>query len=392
MEINRFNRVKPLFLGIIIFLGCFYSLPGRAEAKTVKQYNDEIGTKTKNLEDLKRTLEDKKREKKKIEDEEKKIKIELKKIQTKLANNQREKEKLRKNIIDATKKLKRSETELQAAGWEKKQWTEIYDSEADSINRLYHSYYRLFEGSFSEALRLKSLDKKKEYIEQAAERENSSRRAMNSWVEAKNRLTALKAKKEAIAADFTGIQKEKKELLNTTAGRRIVAEDEIKTLTETAAALEDLIGRLETDKRKSESTRPAGVAQRIRKQLPWPVSGKVITTFGKNKHPELDTFVISNGIRIQTTNGAVIKSVGKGEVAFAGEFRSYGLMVVIDHDGKFYSIYGHLGEITVEEGQKINTGEILGKLSESGEAVLYFEIRFEGKAEDPDAWLIQPSQ
>ena len=85
--------------------------------------------------------------------------------------------------------------------------------------------------------------------------------------------------------------------------------------------------------------------------------------------------------------GTEVKPVDKGEVLFTGEFRSYGQMVIIDHGSTFYSIYGQLGEINVEEGQKVKATDTIGKLSSKKEPILYFEIRHNGKPEDPVAWL-----
>ena len=109
--------------------------------------------------------------------------------------------------------------------------------------------------------------------------------------------------------------------------------------------------------------------------------------YGKNKHPDLNTNVISNGIKIKARNNAIIKSVDEGEVVFTGEFRSYGKMIIIDHKGVFFSVYGELGNILVSEGQAVSRGANIAKLGSGDNSVLYFEIRQYNVPENPVLWL-----
>jgi septal ring factor EnvC (AmiA/AmiB activator) len=122
--------------------------------------------------------------------------------------------------------------------------------------------------------------------------------------------------------------------------------------------------------------------------LPWPVAGRVRVAFGRRKHPRFDTYTVENGIEIAAPEGATVTAVHEGTVAFADRFRGYGLMVVIDHGGKHHTLYAHLAELRVQAGQKVTTGQVLGVAGGSVEGPgLYFEIRFQGRPEDPAEWL-----
>ena len=122
--------------------------------------------------------------------------------------------------------------------------------------------------------------------------------------------------------------------------------------------------------------------------LPWPVAGRVRVAFGRRKHPRFDTYTVENGIEIAAPEGATVTAVHEGTVAFADRFRGYGLMVVIDHGGKHHTLYAHLAELRVQAGQKVSTGQVLGVAGGSVEGPgLYFEIRFQGRPEDPAEWL-----
>jgi murein hydrolase activator len=129
----------------------------------------------------------------------------------------------------------------------------------------------------------------------------------------------------------------------------------------------------------------------FRGSLPWPVEGRVKIPFGPRRHPKFDTYTIENGIEIEAPLDRPVRAVHEGVVAFADRFLGYGLMVVLDHGAKHYTLYAHLGELSVKPGDKLVAGQVLGTtgagLDGNG---LYFEVRFQGKAEDPLEWLAKP--
>ena len=132
----------------------------------------------------------------------------------------------------------------------------------------------------------------------------------------------------------------------------------------------------------------------FRGTLPWPLAGRVREGFGRRKHPRFDTYTIHNGIEIEAPAESPVGAVFDGTVVFADRFRGYGLMVVLDHGGKHHSLYAHLGETGVEVGQKATAGELLGSVGSSGlqGPGLYFEMRFQGRPEDPLDWLKKPEK
>lgn len=122
--------------------------------------------------------------------------------------------------------------------------------------------------------------------------------------------------------------------------------------------------------------------------LAWPVPGHVRVPFGLRKHPRFDTYTVQNGIEIEAPLESPVHAVHEGTVVFADLFRGYGLMVVLDHGGKHHSLYAHLAEIRARPGQKLQAGEVLGTVGTGLEGPgLYFEMRFQGRPEDPQEWL-----
>jgi murein hydrolase activator len=127
----------------------------------------------------------------------------------------------------------------------------------------------------------------------------------------------------------------------------------------------------------------------FRGQLSWPAEGRIRSGFGRHKHPRFDTYTVQNGVEIDSPVDSPVRAVYEGTVVFADRFRGYGLMVVVDHGGKHHTLYAHLAEVSVEIGQKLAAADVLGTVgatSVEGPGV-YFEMRFQGRPEDPAEWL-----
>jgi septal ring factor EnvC (AmiA/AmiB activator) len=122
--------------------------------------------------------------------------------------------------------------------------------------------------------------------------------------------------------------------------------------------------------------------------LPWPTEGHVRVPFGRRKHPKFDVYTLQNGIEIDAPIDAPVTAVHEGTVVFADRFKGYGLMVVLDHGGKHHSLYAHLGEVRVSLGQRVAAGDPIGTVGAGlEEPGLYFEMRFQGRPENPADWL-----
>lgn len=131
--------------------------------------------------------------------------------------------------------------------------------------------------------------------------------------------------------------------------------------------------------------------------LAWPAAGRVISRFGREQIPELKTWIVREGIRIATDPAAPVRPALSGKVIYAGPFRTYGNVVIVDHEKGFFTIYGLLSRIDAAKGQAVTTGSALGLAGDDTQAVssgskapgsaVYFEIRKGDRAIDPLKWL-----
>ena len=86
-------------------------------------------------------------------------------------------------------------------------------------------------------------------------------------------------------------------------------------------------------------------------------------------------------------NGQVIAPYS-GKVEFAGPFRTYGQVVIINLDDGYYLLVTGLGEIFVETNETVRRGEPIGRMPQtSGRAPLYVELRRNGRPIDPEPWM-----
>ena len=83
-----------------------------------------------------------------------------------------------------------------------------------------------------------------------------------------------------------------------------------------------------------------------------------------------------------------MRTVGDGVVTFAGVQNGYGNVIYIDHGNKHETVYAHLSRIEVKQGEKVNEGEEIGAVGQTGWATgphLHYELRVDGEQRDPMA-------
>lgn len=127
----------------------------------------------------------------------------------------------------------------------------------------------------------------------------------------------------------------------------------------------------------------------LKGKMRWPVSGgTVIRKFGENKNTKLNTVTVNYGIDIKLGNDKTVRSVGEGVVSAIEWLPGYGSIIIITHRDEFRTVFGHIAQIYVKEGDKISAGQLIGTVGESLEGfILHFEIWNNRSYQDPEIWL-----
>ena len=123
--------------------------------------------------------------------------------------------------------------------------------------------------------------------------------------------------------------------------------------------------------------------------LPWPTRGRLHSRFGREANTKFGTAIVRNGIEIAVAPGQRVGAVHEGTVAFADQFTGYGTLVIIEHGGGAFTLYGHLETAHVARGDRVEAGSSLGASGRNpnGNPVVYFELRIDGRPVDPLQWL-----
>jgi septal ring factor EnvC (AmiA/AmiB activator) len=126
----------------------------------------------------------------------------------------------------------------------------------------------------------------------------------------------------------------------------------------------------------------------FRGALEWPAAGRVSGRFGQTDG-RLGGTAVRNGIEIAAPEDAIVRAVHGGTIGHADTFTGFGNLVIVEHGGANYSLYGYLGSISVARGDRVATGAELGRvgLAPAGPPALYFEMRIDGRSVDPLQWL-----
>lgn len=253
--------------------------------------------------------------------------------------------------------------------------------------------------------------------EQAAEIKNVLTTLDALLIDQHAQAKELNEKQASLQKKQSGLEKmvkKRETLLAVNSKAQIKSRRETDALARKAKDLRDLMQRLEQEERQAAvaaaaaqrkkmaahktaslpvSTTPLGSSSKglIRSLKSWfggsaglPVAGDVVTGYGD----ALPGGGMSRGLRIKATGGAVVTAPLGGVVRFAGPFRQYRLLVIIQHDNGDHSLLGGLQELYTKTGARIAKGEPLGKLEKlEGDSTrassLYYERRRNGKPIDP---------
>ena len=134
------------------------------------------------------------------------------------------------------------------------------------------------------------------------------------------------------------------------------------------------------------SNLPSGAFESLRGRMPAPVAGRVAARFGA-KRADGPAW---RGVFVKASQGAEVRAVAPGRIAYARGMRGWGNVIIINHGGEYLSIYGFNETLLKHEGDTVKAGDVIATAGNTGgneESGLYFELRHLGKPIDPAGWV-----
>ena len=323
-----------------------------------------------------------------------------------IVKSQREIKKLESDIKDLKSNYSKYVVSIYKYGTINK-WTIIFDSDSFEQAILRLKYLQKFSEKREKDLERLKESKQRLIVVRAnlkRERDEKKELATQKESEEKDLLAKVEDSKKILAA----IKNDKKELKNEVVAKKD-AEEKIKNF------ITKLIEEEKRRREEAERLAKANTNKNIKPENPrgnssydidlstnnfasfsalkgkmnWPVrSAKVVRQFGKNKNSKLNTVTLNYGVDLKVNGDKDVKAVAEGVVSVIDWIPGYGSVVIVTHKGDFRTVYSHLGDIFVNEGDKVKTGSLIGKVGESLEGnILHFEIWNARDHQDPMAWL-----
>lgn len=210
-------------------------------------------------------------------------------------------------------------------------------------------------------------------------------------------LAALRAEARREQAEADREAGRRRILLAKVRDERAYHERMVGELTEASRRLEAFIRDLQAKQRRvaKAPSRMPGDGPRVgfgelRGRLPWPTDGRIVSAFGPQVHPRFGTTTFRNGVDIEAAGGIDVAAVYAGHVVYTGWFKGYGNLIILDHGHDYFTLYAHVGEILVKEGDDVRQTQRIATVGDTGSLGgprLYFEVRYQGKPQDPEQWL-----
>lgn len=367
-------------------------------------YCDEATNHKREIERLKKEAAQKENELKKYREEEKKISKEMSALESQKARAQQLKNKVESDISYVEQNLLSTEEKRAALERSIPMWQGVVGEELEN-------YY--FTPSCPLCVDGYSLEQTVFVDRMVTHKAAFSSALHKANLQAQQRIQQFEERNRKLLAQSSRIQEEqqiisksfnkKKKDLDSTKRKADAVRKELNELNKSAAELNNLLASFERKRKaavkktgSASSAKPAAGPQIpvAAYSLPWPVKGKVLSKFGKEYRADLNTWIFRDGIKIEARAGEPVRTVAEGSVIYAGPFRSYGNVVIMDHGKGFFTIYGFLHEIKVRVGDKLPEQGSMGLAgrdtqasSGTGQQAVYFEIRQGTTAVDPQNWL-----
>jgi len=270
---------------------------------------------------------------------------------------------------------------------------------SDSFNQAIIRYkYLGYITSKNEKILAELKDKKESLISLNAQLRDELREKEILVTQKNNEQEILSSKKDEKQTLLTNLQKDQKAI-----------EEEIIEKQKAEIQIKNIIAKLvEEERRRQARLREAKLKNEktpakynysydnfenfsnLKGSLGWPVNGDIVRKFGENRNEKLNTVTLNYGVDIKTNSSSDVFAVAEGIVSAIDWIPGYGSIIILTHKNEFRTVYGHLSDISVQEGDRIKGGTRIGTVDQSLEGtVMHFEIWNERNYQNPEVWLVR---
>ncbi len=248
------------------------------------------------------------------------------------------------------------------------------------------------------------------YLEQILENDMEIVKQVSEQVKiVKSQRDSLYNKKEITRLLEQEIEKEKENIeISIEAKNKYIAKIEeekknhlakLEELEKSSAQIQKIIELAYREKEEAKKAQQQSKNEPVRKEVTLqpqkgifqlPLKGSIISNYGRQKQEKLNADIFNSGIDIAAPIGEAIRAASFGKVIYIGNVKGYGDIVILDHGGNITTLYAHLSKVLVKMNGEVTKGQIVGQVGTSGGVPsprLHFEVRVEGKPDDPFNWL-----
>lgn len=234
-----------------------------------------------------------------------------------------------------------------------------------------YSFRKLIQDNYQKIERIENIDSSIKTAKQDVELE-------------KRKLESLRVEATNNSRKLDGKIAEQERLIKKLNSEKLTHESDIKKLLTEKSRIEKEISRIIAARTKVVKNVSYAQAQKNVGKLAKPIVGRVVVKFNQKKNG-----IPINGVEIRADLGAQIKAAGSGKVIYSDDFQGLGKVIMIDYGYNLIGVYGNLISTEVKVGSSVKKGENIGVLgfSNDGQPDLYYELRFQLKAVNPEAFF-----
>lgn len=349
------------------------------------------------------SLEELREKQKEVDQQIKDTKDEIKKVQDQTKNALSEIEELDKKVDQANEELVNLDEEIlkleeiiQKTTNELVKAEENIENKQDTFNKRLKVMYRTGNVGYLEVLlsstSIKDFLTRKDMVQAIAKHDTELIAYMQEQREIINsKKNELETQKQEVEISKNKVESRRRDLAKATRAK----EDLIIRYEADHKALEKAIDEANEQAKEIESEifkMQVNSGPYTGGKMNWPVPGhtRISSPYGYRIHPILNKKKFHTGIDIPAPTGTNIVAGSDGDVIHSGNLGGYGKVIMLDHGGGIVTLYAHNSRLVVGMGTKVKRGDVIAKAGSTGLSTgphLHFEVRKDGKYQDPMPWV-----